>query len=91
MLEGTDFAYVNFDDERLAGVSDYDKAIRQVYGETKVLLFDEIQDLRNWELFVNRLQRRGFNIILTWDYMAEKTHGAARITFLPLWRWLIGR
>jgi len=68
MLEGTDFAYLNFDDERLVGISDYDellKAIRQVYGETKILLFDEIQNLRNWELFVNRLHRRGFNIIIT--------------------------
>jgi predicted AAA+ superfamily ATPase len=68
VLEGTDFAYLNFDDERLVGISDYDellKAIRQVYGETKTLLFDEIQNLRNWELFVNRLHRRGFNIIIT--------------------------
>lgn len=68
MLEGTDFAYLNFDDERLVGISDYDellKAIRQVYRETKTLLFDEIQNLRNWELFVNRLHRRGFNIIIT--------------------------
>jgi len=68
MLEGTDFAYLNFDDERLVTVTDYDellKAIRQVYGETKALLFDEIQNLKNWELFVNRLHRRRFNIIIT--------------------------
>jgi len=68
MLEQADFAYLNFDDERLVGISDYDellKAVRQVYGETKVLLFDEIQNLKNWELFVNRLHRRGFNIIIT--------------------------
>jgi len=68
MLEGTDFAYLNFDDERLVTLSDYDellKAIRQVYGETKTLLFDEIQNLKNWELFVNRLHRRRFNIIIT--------------------------
>ena len=68
MLEKEDFAYLNFDDERLLGASDYDellKAIRQVYGETKILLFDEIQNLKNWELFVNRLNRRGFNIIIT--------------------------
>lgn len=68
MLEGVNFAYLNFDDERLASASDYDeilKAIRQVYGESKVILFDEIQNLPNWELFVNRLHRRGFNIIIT--------------------------
>jgi len=68
MLEGVNFAYLNFDDERLASASDYDeilKAIRQVYGESKVILFDEIQNLPNWELFVNRLHRRGFNVIIT--------------------------
>jgi len=68
MLEGEDFAYLNFDDERLLGVSDYDeilKAIRAVYGETKIILFDEIQNLDRWELFLNRLHRKGFNIVIT--------------------------
>lgn len=68
MLEGLDFAYLNFDDERLLGISDYDdllKAIRQVYGETKNILFDEIQNLHNWELFLNRLHRRGANLVIT--------------------------
>ncbi len=68
MLKGANFAYLNFDDERLLGASDYDeflKASRQVYGDTKYMLFDEIQNLHNWELFVNRLHRRGFNIVIT--------------------------
>ncbi|MCF6147712.1 MAG: ATP-binding protein [Candidatus Kuenenia sp.] len=68
MLEGLNFAYLNFDDERLLVVSDYDnllKAIRQVYGETKYILFDEIQNLHNWELFINRLHRKGFNLVIT--------------------------
>ena len=68
MLEGWDFAYLNFDDERLLDISDYDdllKAIRQVYGETKCILFDEIQNLQNWELFLNRLHRKGFNLVIT--------------------------
>jgi predicted AAA+ superfamily ATPase len=68
MLEGMDFGYLNFDDERLLGISDYDdllKVIRQVYGETKTILFDEIQNLHNWELFLNRLQRKGFNLVIT--------------------------
>ena len=67
-FRGIDFAYLNFDDERLTGLADYDeilKAIVQVYGDTKYLLFDEIQNLDKWELFVNRLQRKGFNIVLT--------------------------
>ena len=68
LLAGIDFAYLNFDDEQLLGVGDYDallKAIREVYGETKVFLFDEIQNLPKWELFVNRLHRRGFTVVIT--------------------------
>ena len=68
LLKELDFAYVNFDDERLIGTYDYDeliKAVTEVYGETKYILFDEIQNISNWELFVNRLHRQGFNIVLT--------------------------
>ncbi len=64
----TDFAYLNFDDERLMDVSDYDeilKAVVQVYGDTKYLFFDEIQNLDRWEVFVNRLQRKGYKIVVT--------------------------
>lgn len=68
MLKGVDFAYVNFDDERLADTDDFDeilKSIIEVYGETEYLLFDEIQNVKGWELFVNRLHRRGKNLIVT--------------------------
>lgn len=62
MLQGVDFAYLNFDDERLVRISDYDdilKAIIQVYGNTHYLLFDEIQNLERWELLVNRATAQG--------------------------------
>jgi predicted AAA+ superfamily ATPase len=65
---GSDFAYINFDDERLMPPLDLDellKAMIQVYGDTRTIFFDEIQNVAGWELFVNRLQRRGYNIILT--------------------------
>lgn len=65
---GADFAYVNFDDERLMPPLDLDellKAMTQVYGDTRTIFFDEIQNVAGWELFVNRLQRRGCNIVLT--------------------------
>ena len=68
LLRKKSFAYLNFDDERLLGISDYDmilKGIREVYGDMRYLLFDEIQNLDKWELFVNRLQRNGYNITLT--------------------------
>ena len=62
------FGYVNFDDEKLVEVKDYDEimaAVNSVYGSPKFLLFDEIQNLDRWELFVNRLQRQGHNLIIT--------------------------
>jgi predicted AAA+ superfamily ATPase len=65
---GTDFAYINFDDERLLSPVDLDElltAMIQIYGGTKTFFFDEIQNVEGWELFVNRLQRRGYNIVLT--------------------------
>ncbi|NPA48436.1 MAG: ATP-binding protein [Thermodesulfobacteria bacterium] len=68
MLKGYDFAYLNFDDERLLAVNDYDeifKVLREVYGKTPYLLLDEIQNLDKWELWVNRLQRRGLKIVIT--------------------------
>ncbi len=61
-------AYVNFDDEYLAKLPNYDELIKELhalYGKKKHLLFDEIQNLPNWELFINRLHREGYNILLT--------------------------
>jgi len=63
-----DYGYLNFDDDRLIGVSDsedYLVSINEVYSNPKTILFDEIQNVPKWELFVNRLQRRGYNLILT--------------------------
>ena len=60
--------YVNFDDERLADVANYDHlvaAVNSVYDSPRHLLLDEIQNLPRWELFVNRLQRQGLRLILT--------------------------
>jgi predicted AAA+ superfamily ATPase len=62
------YGYLNFDDERLTAVGDYDEivsAIKAVYGNPHYLLFDEIQNLPRWELFVNRLQRQGFRLLIT--------------------------
>ncbi|MBF0503038.1 MAG: ATP-binding protein [Candidatus Riflebacteria bacterium] len=68
MLEGQEFVYVNFDDDRLAGLRDFDLllvAIAQVYGEVRTIFFDEIQNVTGWELLVNRLHRQGYNLLLT--------------------------
>ncbi|MBI2577146.1 ATP-binding protein [Candidatus Woesearchaeota archaeon] len=62
------FGYINFDDEHLTTLKNYDELIASanlIYNSPKILFLDEIQNLPNWELFVNRLQRGGFNLILT--------------------------
>lgn len=69
-LNATNYAYVNFDDERLASI-DTDKlnllleALYTVYGEFSHLLLDEIQNVEGWQLFVNRLLRNNIKIVLT--------------------------
>ena len=62
------FGYVNFDDERLTNLLDYDEiiaAVDSVYNKPKVLLLDEVQNLPEWELFVNRLARQGYDLVIT--------------------------
>ncbi len=70
LLKDQSFAYFNFDDESLPGEEKIDldelmTELKLVYGDTKYILFDEIQNLPNWELFVNRLHRAGYNLVLT--------------------------
>ena len=70
MLEGSGerFGYANFDDEKLVDTKNYDdiiNALSSLYGNPRYLLFDEIQNLSKWELFVNRLQRQGYNLVIT--------------------------
>jgi uncharacterized protein len=60
--------YVNFDDERLADLTDADPllaAVDAVYGAPRHVLIDEIQNFPRWELLVNRLQRAGRRLLLT--------------------------
>ncbi len=62
------FGYVNFDDERLVCLVDYDEIIvatNSVYDNPRVLLLDEIQNLPHWELFVNRLARQDYILYIT--------------------------
>lgn len=70
LLKNKPFAYINFDDENLANLTAEDlndvlEVFYEVYGEFKYILLDEIQNIAGWELFVNRLQRQGFNVIVT--------------------------
>ncbi|MEK7596829.1 MAG: ATP-binding protein [Patescibacteria group bacterium] len=69
LLKDREFVYFNFDDPALVGekldLYELMDELRLVYGDTKYVLFDEIQNLPGWELFANRLHRQGYNIVLT--------------------------
>lgn len=67
---GVSYAYVNFDDERLVGLrgdelNDVLEVLYKVYGNFTHLFIDEIQNIPEWYLFVNRLLRRGMHIVVT--------------------------
>ncbi len=64
------YGYVNFDDERFIGLLslDFNKILQfllECCPGVKTFLFDEMQNIEGWELFVNRLQRQGYNLIIT--------------------------
>ena len=64
------FAYVNFDDERLMHFKIDDmnsvmETLYRIYGDFDCLLLDEIQNVEGWHLFVNRIMRGGMKVVLT--------------------------
>ena len=64
------FAYLNFDDERFFGMRSDDlnvilEILYKVYGDFNHLFIDEIQNVNEWYLFVNRLLRNGMHVLLT--------------------------
>lgn len=68
LLRGKRFAYLNFDDDKL--LKDFDEehimqVLKEVYSDYDYLLLDEPQNLPNWDLWVSKLYRRGYNLIIT--------------------------
>lgn len=66
---GKNFGYINFDDERLVGISAKDlnkvlQAFYELYGKVGIIILDEPQNVGGWELFANRL-RRTKKVIIT--------------------------
>ncbi|MEI3157249.1 MAG: ATP-binding protein [Muribaculaceae bacterium] len=64
------FAYVNFDDERLINLTATDlndvlEVLYKINGDFNYLFIDEIQNIPEWYLFVNRLLRRQIHVIIT--------------------------
>lgn len=68
--KGIKFAYVNFDDERLVHLKGEDlndvlEVLYKINGEFNHLFIDEIQNIPEWYLFVNRLLRRQMHVVIT--------------------------
>lgn len=68
-LKDEEFCYINLDDERvsknLSILQDiYDLHIRW-YQNEPVFFFDEIQNVKGWEQFINRLYEKGAKIYIT--------------------------
>lgn len=64
------FGYVNFDDERLKDITskDFDQLLTALYrlnGDFKHLFLDEVQNIKDWQLFVNRILRQGLRLVIT--------------------------
>ncbi|RLJ01944.1 MAG: hypothetical protein DRP11_03670 [Candidatus Aenigmatarchaeota archaeon] len=67
LLRNRNFGYVNFDEKELIDVrlDDLLSGIIEIYGKVGFLLMDEIQNVKGWELWINSLQRRGYNLVVT--------------------------
>lgn len=67
---GVHYAYVDFDDERLASITaeqlnDVLEVLYKIYGDFEYLFLDEIQNVEGWHLFVNRLLRNKMHVVIT--------------------------
>ena len=67
---GVKYAYVDFDDERLAKIQTEDlndilEVLYKIYGDFNYLFLDEIQNIEGWHLFVNRMLRKRMHVIVT--------------------------
>lgn len=65
-----DIYYFNFEDERLIEFAPEDfNALYEIFvevsGEKRVFFFDEIQNVEKWEIFVRRMQDKGYKFFIT--------------------------
>lgn len=80
----SEMVYINFDDERLLGMTaeDFD-LILQAYGtmyESKpVLFFDEIQNIEGWEHFARRLANQKHLVFITGSNAKMLSHDIATV------------
>ena len=62
--------YLNFEDERLVdfNVEDFNhlyEMFLELYGDKKIFFFDEVQNVPQWEVFVRRMQGKGYKFFIT--------------------------
>ncbi|MCQ2960704.1 MAG: ATP-binding protein [Bacteroidales bacterium] len=68
LLKDKNFAYLNFDDTKLLTQWDEDlvmAVLNEVYPDYEYLLLDEVQNIKDWDLWVSKLYRNGVNLIIT--------------------------
>ncbi len=64
------FYYLNFEDDRFLGfraedANDLYQALMEVFGERRIFIIDEIQNIDGWEHFVRRFMDMGFKFYIT--------------------------
>ena len=70
LLRNKSFYYANFDDELLSKIKCEElglflESLTELFGNRQYIFLDEIQNISGWELFVNRLQRLDYNVIIS--------------------------
>lgn len=68
--ETDEYFFVNFEDERFLSFTASDftglhERLIELFGDRKIFLFDEIQNISGWERFVNRMSASGYKFYLT--------------------------
>jgi len=68
-LKDFEYCYFNFDDERIIAdisiLEDIYNLHIEVFGSEPILFLDEIQNIGNWEKFVNRMYEQGTKVFVT--------------------------
>jgi predicted AAA+ superfamily ATPase len=70
LLGEDQFFYINFEDDRFLGfqaedATDLHQALIELFGERKIFVIDEVQNIIGWEHFVRRFMDMGFKFYIT--------------------------
>jgi hypothetical protein len=70
LLGENQFYYINFEDDRFLGfqaedATDLHQNLMELFGERKIFVIDEVQNVTGWEHFVRRFMDMGFKFYIT--------------------------